>query len=145
MVHLRLATDDDAARLYSWRLDPVSVTVSPSPPPASFKAHREWFATVRATPAQLFIATDSERSAIVGMVRLDPDGDGKQRVSIIVDAAHRGRGYAEQMLAQVVGRAASVLVADIKDTNLASLRLFWGHGFRGDTVMEGVMRLERPA
>jgi UDP-2,4-diacetamido-2,4,6-trideoxy-beta-L-altropyranose hydrolase len=153
VVKLRPATEADAARLFAWRRDPETVTASIDPPPQTWDDHMKWFDAILAQEVEdvdVFIATDTERSVTVGVLRLDYSADasaatGLAEVSITVDPAQRGRGYAFELLTTLLADKATVptLVAMVKDTNYASLRLFWAAGFRDSAVSDGVLRLEK--
>lgn len=145
-MNLRPADESDAARLFAWRRDGATVTASIDPPPKTFEDHMVWLNAMLGddTEVDIFVASDGARGVSVGVVRLDYSGSIAE-VSIVVDPAQRGRGYAAEMLTNLLAREAlaATLVAMVKETNYASLRLFWAAGFRDVAASDGVLRLER--
>ena len=131
-VTLRHAHMDDAARLYSWRIDGETVRNSIAPPPGSLDEHRAWLeATLRDPRTALYVAYDADRDP-VGVVRIDRVSDDEAEISITVDPDHRGRGYSHELIAAGVEAAGNVrVVARVKGANVQSLRAFRKQGFSG--------------
>jgi RimJ/RimL family protein N-acetyltransferase len=145
MVTLRPATMDDAARLFSWRVDDETVRNSTGPAPASFDAHRKWLEQTLQNPrVALYVGYDPNNQVAVGTIRLDRLNDGESEVSITVDPELRGRGYGRQLIEQAAKAAGPVrLIAHVKESNPASLRTFTALGFRGGQRDGDLLRLVR--
>lgn len=147
MVKLRIATIDDAARLFAWRRDASTREASLDQKLFSFKEHLKWFNSVPGSQMRLFVANDTSRGVWIGTARLDVNKN-TATVSITVDPLHRGRGYASLILQEMVAIAKDLriesLVAKIKATNVASLRAFWAIGFRLKDEKDDTIELVLP-
>jgi RimJ/RimL family protein N-acetyltransferase len=143
---LRRAEASDSDRVRAWRNDPAAVAASLTGVEVGEAEHDAWFARVLADPARaLWIVEDSGRPA--GSVRLDREDDGSAEVSIALDAAARGLGLAAPALDLVTeaGRGfAAVLVAQVREANVPSLRAFVRAGYTESGRTDGVVTLRRP-
>lgn len=145
-VSLRTADLRDAAQLYRWRVDGDTVRNSIAPPPASLDEHGRWLERVLHDPAVgLYIARDDERCLDVGSVRIDRRGDAEVEMSITVDPEQRGRRYSHELIACGLQVAGDVrIVAQVKASNLRSLRAFRSLGFSGPDHGELVRLVHEP-
>lgn len=155
MITVRDAAAEDEERLLAWANDPVTRAAGFHGSSIDAATHARWLAQRLASPAsRLYIGLEDDRP--VGMVRLEPAGDGRYEVGISVAPDARGRGVGRTLLE--VGLAAAVadqqlmvgsFVARIRADNAASLALFGGAGFRpaGTDDVAGIPCLvyERPA
>lgn len=145
-VRLRAATMDDWARLFYWRNHQTTREQFHQTEPVGLAEHLAWLKGLT-SETRLFVAVDTQRGAYVGTVRLDLlTPKGKQRkdrasVSITVDPASRGRGYAPVILGAVVAEARlarlRTLVAEVRVSNAASLRAFADAGYDLDGDASG--------
>lgn len=146
MLRLRDAVFGDWARLFAWRNDDDAVAASRNTEVISLDAHLTWLRNTLATPnIRILIAHDVQRSVYVGYLRLAILGD-TANVSIAVDAKERGKGYGLMMLHQgrlFCANGPRTWIADVRNTNIASLRLFVDAGFEleGTTVASPFVRL----
>ena len=131
-VALRAAMIDDSSQLLAWRNDDAAVRSSTSGTMVSQHDHDRWFAGVINNPGyRVRIAMSGDVS--VGYVRVDVR-EGVGTVSIAVDPAQRGKGYAAKILQAMVEDCkadcqVTELIAEVKRTNTASLRAFAAVGF----------------
>jgi RimJ/RimL family protein N-acetyltransferase len=141
---------DDAARLFYWRSEPSIADASSGPAPESFAKHLAWLGSVLGSKnVKLYVGKNTMSSELTGTVRLDVSEDGKSAtMSIAVDPSCRHAGAASQMINLALDEAKDLgvhtVVANIKEHNYASLRVFWAAGFRpghGEHA-SGVVRLE---
>ena len=148
MISFRPASMDDAARLFVWRNDPVTRQFSKRIEPIMFADHLIWLAKqLKSDKAMIVVAHDAQRSAYVGMYRVDKD---KKRglVSIAIGAEQRGHGYASVLIQSAIKGSIAAgldrLVAEIREDNGPSLRAFWSEGFRPTrTAGDGFIVLEK--
>lgn len=147
----REAKGDDAERLFGWANDPEARAWSFSKGAIAWESHLAWFGRRLANPlAQSFIVEDPFGAA-VGLVRFDLS-EGFRTVSIQVDSAFRGRGYAVSLLETATARVGAMdpvtpLLAWVQPDNTASVALFRRAGYeeRGTGSVSGVpaLRFER--
>jgi RimJ/RimL family protein N-acetyltransferase len=157
MLTLRPATFDDWARLYAWRNDPATRASSTRSEQVPLADHLHWLqATLNdAAHVRLWVAYDQSIDAVVGTCRhnLRNDAHGSAvELSLTVDPAHRGRGYATQMIGALLasiphewrGSGVERCLARVQQSNHASLRAFAEHGFTPCNPSEPLITLERP-
>jgi len=147
-IRLRCAGHQDARDVFEWRNDPVTRAASHEVAPVPWPVHELWWkASLGRADRALFVAEDAQGRP-VGLVRFDARPGGLWLVGVQVAPARRGQGFGRALLAAGVQRmaerrGASSFVAEIKDGNLASQRLFAGLGFQ---PVEGLTwTLELPA
>lgn len=125
-MHLRPATNDDAALLFAWTNNAEVRRWSFSHEPVAWDEHVAWLGRVLADPARrLFVAVEDGEQ--VGMVRLDDDG-GVSDVSLSVAPEARGRGLAVPIIRAACALAETV-VAEVIPGNERSVRAFTSAGF----------------
>lgn len=139
---LRRATAADARRVWEWRNDPAARAASLNGEAIAWEDHARWFPAALETRVILIGEQDGEA---VGMVRFDPGDDG-WRVSINLAPARRGQGLGEPLLRLAMAQVAGTLLAEVREGNAASERLFAACGFTRERVEDGFIRLrcERP-
>ena len=143
-MHVRRATTDDALDILAWRNDPETIAMSKTVGPIDAASHQVWFDRSLANPDRLiFVAVDGDQK--IGMVRFDRAGD-TWAVSINVSPKVRNRGYGRAMLTEAlaavrpsIGR--SRIVAEVREDNVASLRLFDRCGFAQAERKDGFIQV----
>ncbi len=115
-VTLRPATIKDAKLVYEWRMDPETRKQSHISTKFSWSSHRQWFAKHLSEMKIIQIA-----KVPVGQLRVC-DG----LVSIVIGREFRGNGIAAAALKILRPQS---LTAEIKLTNVASIRAFEKAGF----------------
>lgn len=145
MLSVRPAHEGDVALLLAWRNDPVTRAASLDSGVVSEQSHRTWFSSVLADPTRrILIGMSDDRP--IGMVRFDTREDGIE-VSINLSPDARGQGASRPLLdagvAELDAPPGTTLLASIRESNTASLRLFHGAGFREDRRNDGVVSLSR--
>lgn len=131
---LRPADASDSPALLAWRNDREAREASISVDPITQQEHGAWFEGIlHDADRHLYIAElDGHR---IGMCRFDVTDAGAE-VSINLNPDYRGRGLARPVLAAAIDRfraevsANTVLVARIRPSNPASIRIFGELGFR---------------
>lgn len=134
MVKVRAAVEGDSLALWEWRNDPFARANSLTNDEVSFARHAAWYASSLASQTRrIYIGLDHELDRI-GMVRFDRD-DERATVSINLAPHARGHGLSAPLLAAAIKTfhaeypAVVELVAEIKESNVSSLRLFASAGF----------------
>ena len=133
MILARTATADDAPRLFEWRNDAATRAASLDWSEIEWEDHLAWLDRTLDDP-DTFLCVASVDGEPVGTCRFDVI-DGSAEVSITVAPSARGRGLGGPILA--ASREAFVswrgermpLTATIRDSNVASIRLFTAAGF----------------
>lgn len=130
---VRFAMPDDEAHILRWRNDPEAVRTSRTGAPVHPADHQRWFRSALHDPGRpLWVATIGSIPA--GQVRLDVQ-DAEGTVSVAVAAEHRARGIGAALIGHVVelaraGVQVDRLVALVRESNVASARLFERAGFQ---------------
>ena len=134
LVRVRPATQDDAERVWRWRNDDAARQASFSDAMIPLADHLTWFTRALDDDSRLLLVGESDHGE-VGYVRFDfSETACTTTVSIAVDPAHRGRGYASVLLRGGVALArqrwpAGEPVAFVKPDNRASRQAFESAGF----------------
>jgi UDP-2,4-diacetamido-2,4,6-trideoxy-beta-L-altropyranose hydrolase len=128
---LRRATAHDASRVLAWNGAPEVRARSLDPRPISPADHARWFAARLADPtSRMWIALlDGSPVGVVRIDRAGPAGPAPGRISIVLDAAVRGRGLGRQVIALACAADGGPVVADILPDNHASRASFEAAGF----------------
>ncbi|GAB2524625.1 GNAT family N-acetyltransferase [Spirosoma aerophilum] len=139
MLTYRTAQPADARLYFDWANDPDTRRQSFNSTPISLETHTGWFTRKLADPNALLLVFANETGQPVGQVRFErtPVADMPDEIIIglSVDARHRGKGLASQLI--TMGCAACrkqwgavTIHAYIKAENQASVRAFERAGFR---------------
>lgn len=133
-VGLRRATMSDAPMLLAWRNDALTRAMSLSTAEVTPEEHAQWLSKSIDMPGRaLRVAVLDDMP--IGQVRLDRASAGAFVLSITVAPEQRGRGLATAILAAAENEArelgATLLVAQIRPENHASIRTFKSAGFYG--------------
>lgn len=128
-LSLRPARVADRDRILAWNNDPDVRARSLDPRPIDPDAHARWLAARLEDPrARLSIVV--ERGESIGLIRIErrtPDGPG--RISIVLAAAARGRGFGRAAIAAACRADGGEILAEIVADNFASHACFRGAGF----------------
>ncbi len=125
----------DAERLLLWRNESAARRWSPNRAEISPVEHARWLTEVLASVRHLALVAEADGEP-VGSVRFAERDAGIWEVSVVVDAAQRGRGLARAVLSagedRLLARAVGVVTVNaiIHQDNHRSLRLFHGAGYR---------------
>jgi RimJ/RimL family protein N-acetyltransferase len=139
MLTYRIAQPADARLYFDWANDPDTRRQSFNSAPISLETHAAWFTRKVADPNALLLIFTNEAGQAVGQVRFErtPVADMPDEIiiGVSVDARHRGKGLASQLIAQgcAICRkqwGAVTIHAYIKPENQASVHAFERAGFR---------------
>lgn len=133
-IELRAATMQDAALLWRWRNDPAVRAVSLQSDPIELADHGRWLDGKLGDPNAI-ILIGRQHATDIGVVRYDLVGT-RARVSIQLAPGATGNGLGSALLAAAETRLRRdrpeivEIVADVLDTNAASLALFRAAAYR---------------
>jgi RimJ/RimL family protein N-acetyltransferase len=139
MLTHRPAQPADAQLYFDWANDPDTRRQSFNSNPISLETHTAWFTGKLTDSTALLLIFENETGEAVGQVRFErtPVADMPDEIiiGVSVDARHRGKGLASQLIE--LGCAACrkqwdavTIHAYIKPDNQASIRAFERAGFR---------------
>lgn len=130
-LRLRPAESRDASLYFSWVNDPEARRQSLNSKPIDWQRHSVWFSS-RLASAECRLLLMEAGELPVGQIRFDRVG-AETTVDYSIDPAFRGRGWAQRLLAlgieQIRGGPATVLRAEVKEGNPASIAAFMASGF----------------
>ncbi len=98
---LRLATLDDASRLFGWRNDLETRCQSKRSGEVSWEEHLRWFEESRKNLKRILCIAESEGKP-VGTIRADEREDGYTEISYTIAPESRGQGLSKPMVVQFV-------------------------------------------
>jgi UDP-2,4-diacetamido-2,4,6-trideoxy-beta-L-altropyranose hydrolase len=98
LLGLRAATLEDCQRVYDWRNDPQTRSVSHNAQPIPYGTHAQWFSQALDNPSRILLIGLAEGQA-VGVLRYDL-GERKAIVSINLAPERRGQGLGAPLLRQ---------------------------------------------
>ena len=133
-AYLRKALPTDRDRYFRWVNDEEVQRASFKGHTVTKEEHRAWYEKALADPdVDMFVCMDFFLG--LGQVRLtkDPSTEGTALISYSVDRDMRGQGVAKRMLSMMEPLAAkkySLLRAEVKPDNAASIKVFRDLGYR---------------
>ena len=130
---IRRAGPQDMRAVFELSNDPVVRANSIHREPIVWETHAAWFNRAIADPDIFFFIAEIEPGGdFVGQIRFNRRG-GQWLVSISIASAYRGRGLAKALLLDAMSRVPQeTFVAEIAESNTASIRLFASVGFSED-------------
>ena len=154
MITVRQATLDDSFDVLIWRNDSLAIEMSINQASVSEDEHAKWFPKTLNSDQCVHLlgeltGTDTSLRKF-GVCRFDREADNRWRVSINLNPAFRGQGLSEMFLGQSINfwrdqiqpdRVA--LLAEVREKNLASVKIFKRNGFESVFVSAGVSRMLR--
>ncbi len=137
---LRAAHSDDCAFVFKTRNSSSSVKNSLSSNPISWEQHSLWFENAIKNKNIIFYIFSVENSAekdLVGYFRVDESS----KVSVALDENYIGEGLGSKVIEMgsveaVKNKSSSHLLAEIKKTNMASIKSFEKAGYKYQTSFD---------
>ena len=134
MLSYRKATIDDVERYYQWANDDEVRKNSYQTQAISHANHVQWFTTKLASKSTQLLIFENENKNAVGQVRIETDKD-KALIGISIDAHHRGKGYAVQLIKLASAQyfksyPNNFIIAYIKKDNFTSYKAFVAAGYK---------------
>lgn len=134
-MDIRLVEVQDSSEILRWRNDDVTRAMSLDSELVDAEQHKKWFARLLDDQRRIaFVGTVGGKA--IGWVRFDPlKGRNEFLVSISVAPESRSKGMGSQLLGQALRQlrvlcGEPVVYAKVKDSNVASLKVFERHGFK---------------
>lgn len=141
---IRPARLHDSAELLDWRNDPTTRAMSFDSSVISVTEHQRWFEHSLHHPLRQILMGELAGEKI-GMCRFDiTAGMANAEVSININPAYRGQGFAAPLLERAVrtfctDNPAPIIIARTKVSNLASIKTFQKAGFTQDKTTSDVI------
>jgi UDP-2,4-diacetamido-2,4,6-trideoxy-beta-L-altropyranose hydrolase len=132
-VHVRPATLSDALDILRWRNDDYARAMSRHTALIAEDTHRDWLGRVLGSQDTVLMIGEFA-GVSVGMVRFDCVEVARWEVSIVLAAEARGKCISRDLLAKAMSvffavQCSTTLIANIKESNEPSSRLFGSLGF----------------
>lgn len=154
MITVRHATLDDSSDVLIWRNDPLAITMSINEISVSDKEHAKWFPQTLDSDQCVHLlgeVTDVDGGIRkIGVCRFDREAETRWRISINLNPTFRGQGLSKPFLGQSIAfwedntkPQRVTLVAEVRETNVASFKIFERNGFESVAVSAGVLRMLR--
>ena len=146
-VFLRFVELGDMLALYKWRNDPLTMENSFNRNKVGLKDHIRWFKnSIKDSRRNIFIMVD-RKGRRMGQLRFDRKGKGAE-VGITIAPEFRGQGlgtWAIKMGCQIYidNFNVSYIIAKVKISNPASLKIFTKSGFRKYKQFKEYLELRR--
>lgn len=138
----RDATLEDAQLLLDWRNDEATRVASHNMELLTLSSHIKWLKdSINSTHRKILIVELC--GVAVGTVRKDKLNNGLIELSWTVSPEHRGLGLAKAIVSKACHETEDKLYAEIKVSNVASLKSAKAAGFRILDEVDGIYRLIR--
>lgn len=142
VLALRPALLSDASRLLEWRNAPEVRAASRHTEEIDLATHLRWLGKALADPGRkIFIA--EQGGAPVGMIRADRMEDGIWELSWLVAPDFRQKGLGKVLLKSLFDIIQAPVRAEIKDWNLASIRMAEAAGMQLRRKEGGISYFEK--
>lgn len=130
---IRKANKGDCKEIFRWRNDPESRDMSIDSEHVNYEDHYEWFLKSLSNPDRELYIGEIERERI-GICRFDFNSESlTTKVSININPASRGKGFGKSLLVYAIDEyeleKQTVMIAQIKKHNIASVKIFEYAGF----------------
>ena len=154
MFTVRQATLDDSNDVLLWRNDPLAIKMSINRSSVSKEEHAKWFLeTINSDRCVHIIGEINDADAgrrKIGVCRFDREASNQWRVSINLSPAFRGKGLSEKFLSQSIALLKTriqpeqvILLAEVREKNVASVKIFERNGFESVAESVGIRRMLR--
>jgi len=128
-MFLREAQFKDWNILLDWRNDPISRKNSFNQDLIDTETHKDWLIkSLSLLSRKIYILEDPINGA-VGTIRCDTNSDNTNTLSWNISPKERGKGYGNLILKMFLKDATGEFLAEIKDSNIASIKLAKKNGF----------------
>jgi len=145
-ARVRPAVLGDAESIWTIRNQPQTRANSFSEETIELKDHVAWFSKKYFAEADNHCFVLVQGSKVIGYTRFDKKDENIYEVSIAIDAAEHGRGRGSFLLKESVQSFFSAgsrkIIAKIKRTNIASLKLFEKCGFKINRESEAMFEMD---
>ena len=132
---VRFASDSDSKDIFEWRNDELTCLMSHTSDIVEWKQHSKWYENSLASENCILIICHGNSGEKIAVVRFDVS-ESDSLISINLNSNQRGKGLAKVSLIKSIDffsehcPKAKRLVAEIKEENIASQKVFLGVGFK---------------
>ena len=144
-IYLRLVEEEDKEEILSWRNNPITIKNSTTIGKVKSSEHNVWFnKKIKDTSTHLFII-NNESFEKIGIIFFNKQ-DNQATISININPYFRGQGYGFTSLFEAVKQyfnnfSVNSIVAEIKENNSLSLKIFKRVGFKEETKEGNLLTL----
>jgi RimJ/RimL family protein N-acetyltransferase len=128
-LNFRPAVESDARLIFDWRNDPLTRQQSHNTHALDWYSHLEWFRNVLLSDDRI-IQIGLNESEPCGSIRQDRISGKKWLLSWMINPALRGQGFGKALLQQFVLKYPGDYLAEIKNENIASIKMVQTAGFQ---------------
>lgn len=141
MLTFRKPNTSDMDLYFRWANDPDVRRQSFNSAPITLDSHKKWFYKAIKDKFCFMYLFQNEGNENVGQIRIYKKDENEAIIGISIDANHRGRGYAKEMIvlatsAFLKSNKDVIIHAYIKETNLSSKFSFEKAGFEFVEIKE---------
>ncbi|MFC0776753.1 GNAT family N-acetyltransferase [Flavobacterium sp. HJSW_4] len=141
MLNFRQAILEDLELFFEWANDSFVRDNSYSSKIIEYKDHVKWFQAKLNDESCLIFVFENDNNLKVGQIRIQKESDQQAVIGISIDAKHRGKGYAKEMLEIATDwffntNPDFIINAFIKEKNLNSKYAFEKAGFIFQKMLE---------
>ena len=146
-MRIRNIKKNDSEDIFLWRNDLQTREMSINQKEILFEEHSIWFKKSITNPDIDFYICEIESNKI-GVCRFDHDKKLTQsRISINMNPEYRGQGLGGELLKNVIyeykKKRKSILIAEIKEVNIISKKLFSSVGFKIIKKLNNIIYMEK--
>jgi UDP-2,4-diacetamido-2,4,6-trideoxy-beta-L-altropyranose hydrolase len=125
-IVLRRAIITDIKQVYEWQCMPETRKFALTPEMPTWEGHKSWMERkLQSTKDYFYIVETLNKQDSIGVLRLDETADGHYIISIFIDPAQFGQGFAKKVLTYVDQIHPDIMIqAIVLEENIASQRLF---------------------
>jgi len=133
-LEIRLAGHDDCKDIFEWRNDKLTRQMSKNIGFVEWKDHVRWFENCLRDINCYILLCENKKKQKVAVVRFEINST-NALVSINLAPNQRGKGYSSNCLSSSIAFLSDIntdvkiLYAEIKDSNIASQKIFLSNGF----------------
>jgi len=133
-IVLREVNIKDREIIFKWRNDRESRKQSFTTQPISYSQHLRWFKKTLHDPSCSFYIGINEKGEKCGVVRFNMKNDSVAEINVVVSPGERRKGIGREIICKGVNlffkkRKTKLVIARIKEKNIASLKAFSITGF----------------
>lgn len=143
-MNIRPAEPKDSLDILRWRNDSLTRLMSRNQHIIELEEHTQWYANVLSYPNRILLIGELANQSL-GMVRFDHlEHSNQWEISITLAPEFRSQGLSKELLTIAIAYFRSKfeheeIIAEIKESNQASKKLFTGIGFNYISIAEDIL------
>jgi len=144
MLSIREVEEKDCKKLFQWANDPQTRSNSLNSTEIKYENHIKWFKSkLNDENSHLFLCYNIDEE--IGLIRFEKKND-KWNVGIVIDPQARGKGFGKETLnlglQEFSKLYTDVVLAQIKEDNIGSIKIFEANGFKIINTVNSVHNLK---